>query len=181
MASHGLSAPGICPLGKGCRATPYLEGMATNAAHTQHDHPPLARDASDNYVAIPDGTCAWRICRKTDGRPREIFGPDKQPMRFPLDTTLEDLADTCGPDTYRVYALDEVGKTLGPCLVTVTAPREPRDLRNAAAQESASLLSLPRATSVAAPSDLRFALEAMTQMMRINGEALRAVAESQAD
>jgi len=59
--------------------------MAANAAHAQNEHPPLARDANDNLVEIPDGTRAWRICRQTTGRPREIFGPDKAPLRFPLE------------------------------------------------------------------------------------------------
>ncbi|MBV8756032.1 MAG: hypothetical protein JO257_02080, partial [Deltaproteobacteria bacterium] len=72
-------------------------------------HPPLARDAHGNLLAIPDGTAAWRICRETTGRPREIRGPDQQPFRFPLETTGDELVEMCGPGVYRVYALDEVG------------------------------------------------------------------------
>ena len=75
-------------------------------------HPPLARDALGNLLAIPDGTCAWRILRETTGRPREIRGPDKQPFRFPLDTTGDELVEMCGSGVYRVYALDEVGAQL---------------------------------------------------------------------
>jgi hypothetical protein len=151
--------------------------MATNAqAKTEPQHPPLARDALGNLVAVPDGTAAWRICRQTTGRPKEIVGPDKRPMRFPLETTGEELADLCGADVYRVYALDDVGRVLD-YVVTVDASRDAREVRNAAPDAMA-----PSVTRTAAPmSDLRFALETMAQMMRVNGEALRAVTESQAD
>jgi hypothetical protein len=151
--------------------------MATTAQpKTELQHPPLARDALGNLVAVPDGTAAWRICRQTTGRPKEIVGPDKRPMRFPLETTAEELADLCGADVYRVYALDDVGKVLD-YVVSVDASRDTRELRNAAPDTTAMVA--PRAG--APTSDLRFALEAMAQMMRVNGEALRAVAESQAD
>ena len=79
---------------------------------TPNEHPPLARDPQGHHLPIPEGTCAWRICRHTKGRPRVINGPDKQPARFPLDMTAEELADACGADSYRVYALDDVGKKL---------------------------------------------------------------------
>ena len=153
--------------------------MATStAAKTEPQHPPLARDAQGNLLEIPDGTVAWRICRQTTGRPKEIVGPDKRALRFPLDTTAEDLVDLCGTDVYRVYALDEVGKMLD-YVVTVDVTREAREQRNAAPPD-ASLLHTLR-TAAAPSTDLRFAVEAMAQMMRVNSEALRAVAESQAD
>jgi hypothetical protein len=140
-------------------------------------HPPLARDTQGNLLPIPEGTSAWRICRQTTGRPKEIAGPDKRTLRFPLETTAEELADLCGADVYRVYALDEVGKVLD-YIGTVDTTRDSRDLRNAA---SDSLSPTLRATQTGSTSDLRFALEAMAQMMRVNSEALRAVTESQAD
>ncbi|HTR54756.1 MAG TPA: hypothetical protein VMJ10_28895 [Kofleriaceae bacterium] len=99
-------------------------------------------------------------------------------IAFPLETTAEELADLCGADVYRVYALDEVGKVLD-YVVTVDVTGESRELRNAAG-DAVSLPTL-RATSAAPASDLRFALEAMTQMMRVNSDALRAVTETQAD
>ena len=154
--------------------------MATSTApKTEPQHPPLARDAQGNLLEIPDGTAAWRICRQTTGRPKEILGPDKRTLRFPLDTTAEALVDLCGADVYRVYALDDVGAVLD-YIVTVDVTREPRQPRNGALTE-APLLAPVHATTVTPGSDLRFALEAMAQMMRVNGEAMRAIAESQAD
>ena len=100
-------------------------------------------------------------------------------LRFPLDTTAEALVDLCGADVYRVYALDEVGAVLD-YVVTVDVTRETRQPRNAA-QSDAPLLAALHSTVPMPSSDMRFALEAMAQMMRVNGEAMRAIAESQAD
>lgn len=153
--------------------------MATQGApKPEPSYPPLARDALGNRITIPDGTAAWRICRQTTGRPKEIVGPDKRALRFPLETTADELADLCGADVYRVYALDEVGTVLD-YVTTVDATREARELRNAGPEAPA--LPAPRAAAAAPSSDLRFALEAMGQMMRVNSEALRAVTETQAD
>lgn len=153
--------------------------MATNtAAKPEPQHPPLARDALGNLIAIPDGTVAWRMCRQTTGRPKEIVGPDKRPMRFPLELTAEELSDLCGADVYRVYGLDEVGKVLD-YVVTVDLTRDAREQRNAA--PDAWSAPAPRTSALMPTTDLRFALEAMAQMMRVNCEALRAVTESQAD
>lgn len=154
--------------------------MATSsAAKAEQQHPPLARDAHGNNLEIPSGTAAWRICRQTTGRPKEIVGTDKHALRFPIDTTAEELVDLCGADVYRVYALDEVGKVLD-YVVTVDVTRDAREMRNAAPVDS-PLLPAQRATPAAGTSDLRFALDAMAQMMRVNSEAMRAIAESQAD
>ena len=151
--------------------------MKTNAAtQVEPEYPPLARDALGNLISFPDKTAAWRICRETSGRPREIKGPDKQPVRFPLTTTTEELIDLCGADTYRVYALDEVGNDLGH--ITTICAEHGRELRNASDGESQLIAALRPA---AAASDLRFALEALTQIARINGEALRSVSQAQAD
>src|SRR5262245_30951553 len=146
--------------------------MQTNGQRTQAEHPPLARDAQGNLLEVPDGTAAWRVCRQTTGRPRVIVGPDKQPMRFPLEITSEELADLCGPDVYRVYALDEVGKVLD-YVTTIDVNREAREPRNGLGMDA--VLPSLRVTQTAATSDLRSALEAMAQMMRVNSEALRAV------
>jgi hypothetical protein len=153
--------------------------MATNTTpKPEPQHPPLARDAQGNLVSVPEGTAAWRICRQTTGRPKEIVGPDKRALRLPLETTPEELADLCGADVYRVYALDEMGKVLD-YVAAVDVTRDTRELRNAAPDA----MLLPALRTAAAPhtSDLRFALEAMAQMMRVNSEALRAVTESQAE
>ncbi len=146
---------------------------ATNTAATPNEHPPLARDAQGNLVEVPAGTCAWRISRNTKGRPRTINGPDKQPARFPLDTTVDELADSCGADTYRIYALDDVGNVIE----YVTTVETSREYRNAS--EPDALLVPARGSSTS--SDLRYALEAVAHIARTNAEAMRAVAESQAE
>jgi hypothetical protein len=149
------------------------------AAKLERLHPPLARDAMGNLLAIPDATAAWRICRETTGRPGEIKGPDKQPIRFPLDTTSDELAELCGPGVYRVYALDELGKQLAHVSTWDLTPTA-REQRNGAGESS--LLAAVRPSTAPGPvTDLRFALEAMTQMMRTHSDALRIVAESQVD
>jgi hypothetical protein len=149
----------------------------TSVPQLEAEHPPLARDAVGNLLPVPRGTAAWRICRHTAGRPREICGVDKQPIRFALTTTLDELVDLCGPDAYRVYAIDELGNDLGH-VTTVVAERD-RGIRNLGE------LDAPLLTALRGPappsSDLRFALEAMAQMMRTNSEALRAVTSTQAD
>jgi hypothetical protein len=174
-SQQGFSFAGISPVGKGCRVASYLEVMkATSTAAQQIEHPPLARDAQGNLLAIPDGTRAWRISRHTKGRPRIVNGPDKQPARFPLDTTLEDLADACGADAYRVYAIDEVGTVID----YVTTVEVGRELRNASEPE---VMLMPSPRVAAGSSDLRYALEAVAHMARTNADAMRAVAESQAE
>jgi hypothetical protein len=147
------------------------------AGKLEPPHPPLARDAMGNLLPLPDGIAAWRICRETTGRPNEIKGPDKQPFRFPLDTTSEELAEMCGCGVYRVYALDELGKQLVH-VSTWDLTSGARELRNAIVESP--LVSALRPTS-SSMTDLRFALEAMTAMMRTNSDALRMVAESHVD
>src|SRR5580704_15388105 len=107
--------------------------MTISASKLERPHPPLARDPMGNLLALPDGTAAWRICRETTGRPCEIKGPDKQPFRFPLDITSDELADMCGVGVYRVYALDELGKQLGH-VATLDLTPGVRELRNASAE-----------------------------------------------
>jgi len=151
--------------------------MTTTAAKIESQHPPLARDLHGNPVAVPDGTATWRICRQTTGRPREIVGHDKQVLRFPLETTCDELVSMCGRDVYRVYALDQVGTQLD-YVTTLDLTGEAREIRNVGE------IAAPRAlvpSSTTPTSDLRFALEAITHMMRTNSEALRTVADSQVD
>jgi hypothetical protein len=147
------------------------------AGKLERPHPPLARDAMGNLLPIPDGAAAWRICRETAGRPSEIKGPDKQPFRFPLDTTIDELVEMCGCGVYRVYALDALGKQLVH-VSTLELTSNARELRNASVE--APLMSALRSNSLPM-TDLRFALEAMTAMMRTNSDALRMVAESHVD
>jgi len=144
------------------------------ASASEPQHPPLAHDVNGNRLPIPPGTCTWHICRHTEGRPKIIKGPDKEPARFPLDTTIEELADACGADIYRVYAADTVGKVIE----HVTNVDVGRELR-AATEPAVALVPAPRTAAPA--SDLRYALEAVTAIARTNAEAMRAVAEAQAD
>lgn len=85
----------------------------------------------------------------------------------------------CGRDAYRIYALDELGKQLD-YVTTLDLTGDVREIRNAATVEP--MLPVLRPSAALGPtSDLRFALEAMAQMMRTNSEALRSVAESHVD
>ena len=148
--------------------------MKANGTATEIPHPPLARDANGNLLPVPTGTAAWRICRHTDGRPKIIKGPDRQAARFALDTTLDDLIDACGPDRYHVYALDAVGEVIAH-VTTLDAGIEPRN----AAEPAITVLPAMRGPAVA--SDWRYALETIAQIARTNADAMRAVAESQAE
>jgi hypothetical protein len=148
--------------------------MKANGTAPETPHPPLARDANGNLLPVPSGTAAWRICRHTEGRPKIIKGPDRQPARFALDTTLEDVVDACGPDRYHVYALDAVGEVIVH-VTTLDAGLEPRN----AAEPAITLLPAMRSPAVA--SEWRYALETIAQIARTNADAMRAVAESQAE
>lgn len=140
-----------------------------------NDHPPLARDALGNLLPLPEGTAAWRISRHTAGRPRVLTGPDGAATRFPLSTTAAELVDLCGPDAYRIYALDELGEVLD--FVTTVQAARPRN----ANVPDVPLAALRGSADAAPTTDLRFALHALTEIARINGEALRAISDSQAD
>ncbi len=147
----------------------------TSTAQAEPEHPPLACDLSGNPIPFPTRTSAWRVCRSTDGRPRAVKGPDQEPLRLPLSTTREELADMCGPDSYRVYALDDVGEVIGH-VSTVNVGLEPRNAMSVEGPTSSVSKSL-----FAVTSDLRYALETITHMARTNAEAMRSLAESQAD
>lgn len=157
--------------------------MSRSAPGTSNevDHPLLARDPSGNLLPFPDGTAAWRIARETGGRMFEIRGADKAWVRIPIDAAPEQVAEQWGPGVYRVYALDAVGGSLHKEHVARW------DLRNAGSDShvfSASDLRPATTTAPVAPAgptDLRFALEAMTHMLRTNSDALRMVAESHVD
>lgn len=146
-------------------------------------HPPLARDAAGNLLPFPSGTSSFAVGRETGGRPGGVRGPDKQLLRFPVETTPEDILDLCGPGLYRVYALDAVGKQLGNEAVSRWDLRHSSsiDLRNAAIDVPSALRGERGSATSTASTDLRFALEAMVQLVRTNTDALRLVAESQVD
>lgn len=147
---------------------------AATTPDPRNEHPPLAQDGRGNLLPIPDGTFAWRLSRHTGGRPRVVNGPDLAPLRLPLHVTLDDLMDICGPGTYRLYALDEVGSVLDYVADVEVGAKH----RNAApAEPEAPVFAVARAQS----SDLRYALEALTHMARTYADSLRAVTEAQAD
>jgi hypothetical protein len=149
--------------------------VSTAEPEAENVHTPLARDALGHLLALPEGTASWRISRHTAGRPRVLTGPDGAAMRFPLSTTAAELVDLCGPDTYRVYALDELGEVLD--FVTTIQASRPRN----ANVPDVPLAALRGAHDATPTTDLRFALHALTEIARINGEALRAISDSQAD
>jgi hypothetical protein len=68
-------------------------------------HPPLAGDGNGNSLAIPDDAAGWCLKRETGGRPKMIIGADRQPARFSLDITADDVEEMVGAGTYRVYAI----------------------------------------------------------------------------
>ena len=137
------------------------------------NHPALARDAQGNPIPMPDGTAAWLLKRDTGGRPRTIIASnDRQPARFQLDTTPDDIEAMFGPGTYRVYAITDLGEMID--YVTTVVVGE-----SGAKEETTS--GTVRGESRAPSSDLRFALETILQMARAQSESLRAVAEAQAD
>ena len=157
-----------------------MTNIAQAAADESDGHPPLARDALGNLLPVPDGTAAWRICRQTTGRPRALIGPDGAAMRFPLTTTAAELVDLCGPGAYRIYALDEMGEQLEH-VNTLDLTRGQRNASNANELDVPLAAALRVAPGAAPTTDLRFALHAVTEIARINGEALRAISDSQAD
>lgn len=78
-----------------------------------------------------------------------------------------------------MYALDEVGELLDH---VTTLDLTGGERRNSSSVGSAlPMLRSPGAGAPSASSDLRFALEAMTQMMKTNSDALRIVTDSHVD
>lgn len=136
------------------------------------NHPPLARDGSGNPQSIPEGAVGWCLKRETGGRPKMIVGADRQPARFPLDLTADDIEEMVGAGTYRVYAIDADGEVLD-YVTTVSV----------GVDESAPTEQAPASPGPlrGAGSDLRFALETILQMSRAQSDSLKAVALAQAD
>src|SRR6186713_1072269 len=98
-------------------ATSSVKAMKTHSntapRNTQDpNHPPLARDGYGNPLAIPDGAAGWYLKRETGGRPKMIVGADRQPARFGLDLSADDLESMVGAGTYRVYAIGADGDVI---------------------------------------------------------------------
>ncbi len=147
---------------------------STAVRNSNNNHPPLAHDEQGHPVAMPDGAAWWAIKRHTTGRPKAILGPDRRPVRLPLDTTEEEIADTFGPGIYRFDALDEVGNQLDH-VTTLEIGLDDSDDEDD--ERDRSLGARGRGGS----TDLRFALETIMQMARAQSDSLRAVTEAQAD
>lgn len=75
---------------------PHTNTAPRNAQAQAPNHPPLARDGHGNPQSIPDGAIGWRLKRETGGRPKTIVGTDRQPARFPLDITADDIEEMVG-------------------------------------------------------------------------------------
>lgn len=145
---------------------------ATPPRNSNTPHPPLAHDAQGNPIAVPDGTTSWMLKRQTTGRPKILNGPDRRPLRLPLDTTAEEILETYGPGMYRVDALDSLGNPLDHVTTFVVGEEDTSD-------DETEQRSWP--TSRSDGSDLRFALQTITQMAQAQARSLEAVAEAQAD
>jgi hypothetical protein len=74
---------------------------------------PLARDTDGNAIDLPAGAAAWRVRRKTGGRPRIVLGVDKQPVQLPLSYSIVDLEDILAPAEYLLDVVDPKGVALG--------------------------------------------------------------------
>lgn len=145
---------------------------ATDPRNTGTSHPPLAHDAQGNPIAMPDGAAAWMLKRQTNGRPKIVLGPDRRPVRLPLDTTDDEILDNYGPATYRLDAVDALGNLLDHVTTIVIGDGD-------GSEDEGEQRTWPSSRSAA--SDLRFALETITQMARAQANALESVAEAQAD
>ena len=74
---------------------------------------PLARDKDGNAIEVPNGAAAWRVRRKTGGRPRTVLSVDKQPMQLPLGYSIVDVEDILAPAEYLLDLVDAKANLLG--------------------------------------------------------------------
>lgn len=149
--------------------------MAANP-QPRPQQPPLAHDPRGLPIAVPDGTAGWRVKRQTAGRPKVVLGPDRQPLRLSLDATAADLLDMCGAGSFRLDAIDEVGQPID----FVTTVSVGVDGCGSDPPDGEPLVT-PGAPRAAGGSELRFALEVTAHMARAQSEALRSIANAQAD
>ena len=139
-------------------------------------HPPLAHDGRGQPIAMPDGAAGWRLKRQTAGRPKVVLGPDRLPLRLPLDTTSADLVDLCGAGAYRLDAIDDAGQVLD-FITTITVGGD------GAAHDATEADPLPAiiGSRGGGGAELRYALEVTAHMARAQSDALRSIANAQAD
>jgi hypothetical protein len=114
---------------------------------------PLARDPHGHPIPVPPDAAYWRVRRHTRGRPRNLSGPDRQPLKVPLDFTEEDLDNMLGAGTYRLDLCDAAGESLDVTATLELGEPEPANTNEQAEVEAPSSLPL-------AASDVRLVLEA---------------------
>jgi hypothetical protein len=157
---------------------------------------PLAVDPDGHPIELPESSAAWRVRRKTGGRPRLVLGVDKQPVQLPLSYSLVDLEDILAPAEYLLDVVDAKGDAVGITIAVSLAA-----LRNA---DGPPEESSPAADSISSmlpttASETRLVLEAnvrATQMAFLHNQktlelglrmaetlrdGVRVMAESQAD
>jgi hypothetical protein len=117
---------------------------------------PLAHDDYGRPLAAPSQAAFWRVRRHTRGRPRNVTGADRQPLRVPLDFTADDLDAMLGAGTYRLDLCDVAGEPLG---MTVMVPIGDDESATANANAARVNEDAPCALPASA-SDVRLVLEA---------------------
>ncbi len=115
---------------------------------------PLARDEHGRQVAVPSEAAFWRVRRHTRGRPRNVTGVDRQPLRLPLDFTEGELDSVLGAGTYRLDLCDAAGEPLDVTVTVAVGEPEPTHVGRAV-EDGAPSPMLP-----ANASDVRLVLEA---------------------
>jgi hypothetical protein len=115
---------------------------------------PLARDEQGRPLPIPADAAFWRVRRHTRGRPRNVTGADRQPLRLPLDFTEADLEAMFGSGTYRLDLCDAAGEALD---VTATISLGESE---APPVEAANTELEPQSALPVSGSDIRLVLEA---------------------
>jgi hypothetical protein len=123
---------------------------------------PLARDRHGNAILLPPGTARWRVRRQTGGRPRQVLGPNRQPLELPLDVTLDELEDMLGPGSYRLDAISEDGRPVD-VSIAVKVPGGDEDDDEPPAPMAVSDVALPTGGS-----DVRLVLEANIRSMQMS-------------
>ena len=140
---------------------------------------PLARDEQGNSIVVPAEAAFWRVRRQTRGRPRNIAGLDRGPLKLPLDFTEDDLHNMLGDGSYRLDLCNQAGDSLDLAVTVAVGELEPINANEpmGAAEPVGSLLP-------ATASDVRLVLEAnirATQMAFQHNERTLAASLRMAD
>lgn len=129
---------------------------------------PMARDANGNGISLPDGAAAWGVRRHTGGRPRNVIGLDRRPLRLPLDTTVDDLEAMLGPGTYRLDLVDENGAPLGVTVPVIIGDQSEGDEDDDPPASRVDRDPPPLVTLPTSGTDLRLLLEANVRAMQLS-------------